>query len=91
MEFNIYAHAKKDFSDDIEGGGEVKIKRTMFDYFDVFKIYGINTKGASFEVNIFLNTGQDIEQAVYDATQDLNVKIENHNAIDGKAKEIDDD
>ena len=74
MEFNIHA---------IEAG-EVKIRRTMFDRFDVFKVYGNDQKGASFEVKIFLDKGQDIEQAVYQVGGDLNVKIENQNAIDGK-------
>ena len=83
MDINIHAHAKNKFSDDIEAG-EVKIKRTMFDNFDVFKVYGNNQKGASFEVNIYLDRGQDIEQAVYQVGGDLNVKIENQNAIDGK-------
>ena len=83
MDINIHAHAKNKFSD--FEAGEVKIKRTMFDYFDVFKIYGINTKGASFEVNIYLDRGQDIEQAVYYVGDGKrNIEIENQNAIEGE-------
>jgi len=67
MQVEIFAHESNIHNVKKVGNAVVNAKRTKHKGFDVFKLYGTNQDGASFEVNIFLDNGQKIAQLVGNA------------------------
>tara|TARA_R110002012_G_scaffold75533_1_gene190801 strand:+ start:208 stop:471 length:264 start_codon:yes stop_codon:yes gene_type:complete len=64
MQVEIFAHETHVHDVKKVGNAVVTAKRTKHKGFDVFKLYGTNSDGAAFEVNIFMDSGQRIDQTV---------------------------
>lgn len=64
MDINIFAHTQEVTNRAKVGNAVVNAKRTKHKGFDVFKLFGKNQDGAPFEINIFLDNGQKIDQSV---------------------------
>jgi hypothetical protein len=64
MQVDIFAHEKDVYNDKKIGNSFVGAKRVKHKGFDVFKLYGANQDGTQFEVNIYLDSGQKIDQSV---------------------------
>ena len=64
MQVEIFAHESNIHNVKKVGNAVVNAKRTKHKGFDVFKLYGTNQDGSAFEVNIFLDNGQKIDQSV---------------------------
>ena len=67
MDINIFALNQEVPDRAKVGNAVVNAKRIKHEGFDVFKLYGTNQDGASFEVSIFMDNGQNISQLVGNA------------------------
>ena len=67
MDINIFALNQEVPDRAKVGNAVVNAKRIKHKGFDVFKLYGINSDGAAFEVSIFMDNGQKIDQLVCNA------------------------